>query len=388
MPIFIFSPTDAQENQNINYLIKPDGTIEPDDSAIICSGNNYFLTKNISGSVTIRRDNSVFDGAGYTLMDNAIKETYNLDNNVLYLEAGFNLTNAWNVTIQNVQIENCVNGISLVNAYYCQVLNCSIIGNAIDGIKLVWSANNSIVWNNLISNSDDAIQVINSRNNNIMLNNLNSGTAYRINGNGLQLNGNSSNNAIKGNNVTAFDTGILIGDSNGNASANIVSYNNFINNKWNGVFITGMNNLITLNNFYNNGILVDVNNNCTGNYWNANPSNLDDFPRDTPIDTNIPPEFIKLPQTEPTPINSQSAKSIAKPTTNPTSMNSPSHTPKETTYPIIISTPIPSTEPRQTTSNMSILLIITVLISAATIAFVPLVLEGKIKGNDKKLQKV
>ena len=298
---FAFVAVNAQSTEFTNYIIKPDGSVEPDNSVITHTGNNYFLTQNITGNVIIQRDDAVFDGSGYTVKGNAEKDTYNLDDNVLYLEAGFNLTRAWNVTVQNVRVENCVNGITLVNAYYCRVLNCSIVENAVDGIKIAWSSKNMVFWNDITSNGDDAIQLFNADNNNIMVNNMDPGVYYRVTGNGLQLNGNCSTNKIEGNNVTAFDTGIYINSTSGNLTANVVSYNNFSDNVWNGAAIGGTDNVVTLNNFYNNGLISEGDNNCSGNYWNTTPSTFDKSPLDAPVDTNIVPEFIQIPVEEPDP---------------------------------------------------------------------------------------
>ena len=105
---FALATINAQGTEYTNYIIKQDGTVEPNDSFITRSGNNYFLTQDINGTVTIQRDDAVFDGSGYTVTGNAVKGTYDLDESVLYLQAGFNLTGAWNVTVQNVKVENCV----------------------------------------------------------------------------------------------------------------------------------------------------------------------------------------------------------------------------------------------------------------------------------------
>jgi len=298
----VVATVNAQDTQFSDYIIKPDGTVEPNDGAITHTGNNYVLTKNITGTVTIQRDHAVFDGAGYKLTGNATIGTYNLDDNILYFEAGFNLTKAWNVTVQNVGIENCVNGITLVNAYYCKILNNTISGNGVDGIKMAWSANNTIIWNNITSNGDDAIQLFNSEQNNIMLNNMFPGDMYSLNGNGIQISGNCSSNKIKGNNIADFGTGIFVSiTANDAISNNTISYNSFSNNKWNATALDGDKNNVTLNNFYKNGLITKGDNNCSGNYWeDIEPSVYDSSPLDAPVDINISPEYILLPQPETT----------------------------------------------------------------------------------------
>jgi len=377
---FPLATVNAQGTGFTDYIIKQDGTVEPDNSAITHVGNNYFLTQNITGTVSIQRDDAVFDGSGYTVKGDTVKGTYNLDDSVLYLEAGFNLAQAWNVTVQNVRVENCVNGISLVNAYYCRILNCSITENAVDGMKIAWSSKNMVFWNNITSNGDDAIQLFNAENNNIMINNMDPGEYYRVNGNGLQLSGNCSANQIKGNTVTAFDTGIYIDASGGNLSANIISYNNFRNNDWNGAAIGGTDNVITLNNFYNNGLISEGDNYCSGNYWDTTPSTYDESPLNAPVDTNIAPEFIQIPITEPNPTPTPTSTTTPTATPAPTPTTTPSN---ETSDPTTTPTPEPDVPP-QISAGWFIVLIVAVISSVVAIVSV-LVLKGKIiKSTDKQ----
>ncbi len=410
--LFIFSTVtlvtvQAQDAGFTEYVIKPDGSVEPDTSAITHIGSNYFLTQNISGNVIIQKDDAVFDGAGYTLTGNAVKGTYDLsENGLLYLDAGFNLTRAWNVTVQNVKIENCANGVTLLNSYYCRILNCSVSGSAVDGIKIAWSANNTVVWNTFLSNADDGIQLINAENNSIMVNNLNSGVEHRINGNGFQLNGNCSNNMIKGNNVTGFDTGIFVDSSSGEAISNIVSYNNFANNSWNGAVIDGIDNLVMLNNFYNNGLLSVGDNNCSGNYWSTISSIYDSSPLTVPINTNITPEFITIPHPEPDPTPSPTPSPSPAPTPSPTTAptqipqvsprpvpkpTDTSHTsippasPSATEAPLASVSPTPTAKLTQASSVWPIPLLLAFTVSAAAIIFAFVVLKGQKKGRDKWL---
>jgi cell division septation protein DedD len=384
---FVLVTVNAQSTEFTNYTIKPDGSVEPNNSVITHTGNNYFLTQNITGSLIIQRDDAVFDGSGYTVTGNAEKGTYNLDDSVLYLDAGVNLTRAWNVTVQNVRVENSVNGITLVNAYYCRVLNCTIVENAVDGMKIAWSSKNMVFWNEIKSNGDDAIQLFNADNNNIMVNNMDPGEYYRVNGNGLQLNGNCSTNKIAGNNVTAFDTGIYIDSSGGNLTANIVSYNNFSNNVWNGAAVGGTDNVVTLNNFYNNGLISEGDNNCSGNYWNTTPSTFDLSPLNSPVNTNITPEFILIPVKEPEPTPTPTASPTAAPTYTPPTSAAPTATPvatptkaptpTETTEPTATSTPEPTKAPTQVSAAWPIPLIALFIISI--VAVVPVIaFRGKI----------
>ena len=334
---------------------------------------------------------------------NTLKGTYDLnENGILYLDAGFNLNRAWNVTVQNVKIENCANGVTLMNSFYCRILNCTISESGVDGIKIAWSANNTIIWNNFISNADDGIQLINAENNSIMVNNMDSGAEHRINGNGFQLNGNCSNNMIKGNNVAYFDTGIFVDASSGEAISNIVSYNNFANNSWNGAVIDGIDNIVTLNNFYNNGLLSVGDNNCSGNYWSTISSIYDSSPLTIPVNTNITPEFITIPHPEPDPTPSPTPSPSPSPTPSPTA--APTQIPQVSSTPKPIntsrtSTPVPTTteppikspvpthtiKPTQTSafSPIPLFLIVTVSVAALVPTFV--MIKGQSKGKNERL---
>ena len=396
--IVALAAVQAQDAGFTDYVIKPDGSVVPDTPAITRVGNNYFLTQDITGTVTIQRDDAVFDGAGYTLRGNATKGTYDLsDNSVLFLDAGFNLTRAWNVTVQNVKIENCVNGITLLSSYYCRILNCSISDSAVDGIKIAWSSYNMVFWNTFISNADDGIQLINAEENHIMVNNIDSGTEHRVNGNGFQLNGNCSNNVIGGNNISSFDTGIFVDASNGNVSSNLVRYNNFTDNSWNGAVIDGQDNLVTLNNFYRNGLISVGNNNCSGNYWISNSSIYDYAPLSAPVDTNVTPEFIIIPGSivEPTPTPTPTSTVLPTHTQTPihTATPKPTGTPSPTSTPTssASATPLASSSPTSTAKPtqslpQSIPLLITVTVFVAAIVSTLIVLKVKKNGKNQRFK--
>lgn len=50
-----------------SITIKADGSIDPPTAPIANTGNNYKLTQNISGNITIQRNNAVLDGEGNTI---------------------------------------------------------------------------------------------------------------------------------------------------------------------------------------------------------------------------------------------------------------------------------------------------------------------------------
>ena len=49
--------------------IKADGTVEPSNAPILKNENVYTLTRNFTGTISIYRDNAVFNGAGYTIQN-------------------------------------------------------------------------------------------------------------------------------------------------------------------------------------------------------------------------------------------------------------------------------------------------------------------------------
>ena len=387
---FAFVTVNGQSTEYVNYVINKDGSVDPASSAITHTGNNYTLTQDITGSVTILRDDAVFDGDGHTVSGNAIKGTYNLDDSALYLEAGVNLTKAWNVTVQNVRVENCVNGISLINAYYCRILGCTVTENAVDGIKICWSANNMIFWNVIVSNVDDAIQLINAEHNNIMVNYLDSGVYYRVNGNGVQINGNCSLNKIAGNTISEFDTGIFMESaSTSNMSANIVSFNNISNNKWNGAYISGTKNIVTNNNFYANGLISVGDNNCSGNYWSTIASIYDLSPLNAPVDINMLPEFMSISEQNISPIYTSKSQFMGDMTPlHPIATSTPSEPDSSEDDPLPTlppTSPTSSPNPTQTTTessaDLSIVVIVIAIVSVVALAAITLGLKQRVKNK-------
>jgi len=295
--------------------IRADGSIDP-STALISTVDNvtYILTGNITSEadgIVIERDNTVLDGAGYTLQRT---------------DKGISLSGRSNVTIKNTNIKDLGVGIWLDGSS-----NNSIVGNNITnnsyGIELYWaSSNNSIVGNNITNNQrgiwlegssnnsivrnvfvndglaawdfygnvvvdnlvngkplvyledvsdvvvEDAGQVILVNCNRIKVENLNlSNTAI-----GVQLWG-TSYTTIVGNNITnnSYD-GITLRESSNNSIAG----NSITNNRGDGIFFSGSSNYNSIvgNNITNSryGIFLDDSsnnsisqNNITANSWNG-----------------------------------------------------------------------------------------------------------------------
>jgi cell division septation protein DedD len=116
---------DTSGQPSYTFVIKENGDIDPPAAPILVQGNVYTLTANLSGGIQVRKNNSVIDGAGYTVSGNG--------------GIGLNLPEVTNVTVKNVHIENCsvgvhASGMTNCTFYACNVANCSqecffLIGN-------------------------------------------------------------------------------------------------------------------------------------------------------------------------------------------------------------------------------------------------------------------
>jgi len=115
--------------------IRADGTVEGTDK-IQRDGNVYTLTGDISGGITVQRNFTVIDGAGYTLQGNGY---------------GTGVKIRWDGTVQNLQIRNFAYGISAV-------CNNTILGNYIAdcdaGIWILGGSSNTIKNNTLVNNTN------------------------------------------------------------------------------------------------------------------------------------------------------------------------------------------------------------------------------------------
>jgi parallel beta-helix repeat protein len=114
-------------------------------------------------SVIIERDNITLDGKGHVLQGTGMGN-------------GVNLTSRYNVTIQNMQIENFSYGIYLYASSNIILFNDTIKNSVSDGIYAVYT-DNSIVWgNNIKTNKRYGIDFAECGNNKIFHNNLTNNT--------------------------------------------------------------------------------------------------------------------------------------------------------------------------------------------------------------------
>jgi len=176
--------------------IRADGSVDPPDAPIITYDNvTYTLTDNITSSadgIVVERDNIVIDGAGYTLQGTE-ENPYN----------GVTLSNRYNVTIKNINIQsfwfsiklvgssnNTIRRVAIVNNEYGVMLysssdyNCIIENNIMNkrgGIGIMYSSNyNKIVANNITANNWWGIKLDHSFNNTIVENEIRNNQEYGI----------------------------------------------------------------------------------------------------------------------------------------------------------------------------------------------------------------
>ena len=168
--------------------IRADGSIDPSDAPVITYDNvTYTLTDNITSSadgIVVERDNIVIDGAGYTLQGTGSGK-------------GVDLSGRTNVTVQNTQIKNFDDGISLeYNSKYNSVVGNNITANNWAGIWLIDSSNNSISGNNIANNAYGIYLYYSSNNNIVSGNNITANFCH-----GIVLDSSSNYNSISGNNI-------------------------------------------------------------------------------------------------------------------------------------------------------------------------------------------
>jgi len=268
--------------------IRADGSVEPLGAPVSTVDNvTYTLTDNIAGDVPdsssaiiIERNNTVLDGASYTL-----------EGTEAYPSIGIELAGRSNVTIKNVKI----------TAFYCGVWLGSSSGNTISGnnitnneygIQLSESSNNSISENNITANNFCGIRLYYSSNyNSISGNNItnigygiwldfssnNSVSGNNITNNycGIYLDYSSNYNSVSGNNITNNYCGISLSSSSNNS----ISENNITANNSGGIELYSSNyNSVSGNNITNNycGISLSEssNNSISGNNITANNGNF------------------------------------------------------------------------------------------------------------------
>jgi len=200
--------------------IRANGSIDPPTANITSTDNvTYYFTGNNYGSIYVQRDNIVIDGDGYTLKGTGTP-----------LSSGIDLSGRSNVTIKNLRITRCYDGIH------------------------IWSSsnNNTITGNYIVNNSRIGISVNNYSNNNTITENIFTSNSL----DGIELYYYADSNRIFNNSFIAnHKSGIHVGWYSAN---NTIYHNNFINNT-KQVDIATSN--MSVDNFWDNGYPSG------GNYW-------------------------------------------------------------------------------------------------------------------------
>jgi len=136
--VLIIRPVRAADNY---IYIKADGSIDPPTAPILRDGDVYYILENISATIFVERSNILLYGYGYTLQD-----------------GGFQLF-ASNVTIENVNVKSCWEGISIYGwgdpsvGSYILIENCTISNNVYGVINHNWTTNTITRNNNFIANT-------------------------------------------------------------------------------------------------------------------------------------------------------------------------------------------------------------------------------------------
>jgi hypothetical protein len=165
---FIFTEPQTQpqtmqpSNTIITILIRPDGSIYPDDVPIQRNGNVYTFTGDISATMKIQKSNIVLDGAGYTLsgLYNGAKENVWIvgegpdqmpQSQVATYTIGVDLgaDTVEGITIRNLNVKNFSIGM------YVWTQNNTVTANCVEDniVGILLSGLNSTVTYNQIGNN-------------------------------------------------------------------------------------------------------------------------------------------------------------------------------------------------------------------------------------------
>ncbi|MDH5733576.1 MAG: right-handed parallel beta-helix repeat-containing protein [Candidatus Bathyarchaeota archaeon] len=164
--------------------IRADGKIDPSTANISTFDNiTYSFNGNNYDMLLVERDNIVIDGQRYTLQGTGAPNSRGLD-----------LSNAINVTIQNIEIKEFNFGIYLDHSTNSTIFNNNVSNNEF-GIHLLRSSYNAIYENNITNNNRSGVRLSYSSSNDVSQNYVSN------NDHGLELY-KSPNNILQGNNLT------------------------------------------------------------------------------------------------------------------------------------------------------------------------------------------
>jgi parallel beta-helix repeat protein len=262
--------------QITNYVIEPDGSVEPSNPLILTDDNvTYTFTSDIAGSLTVERSNIIIDGNGNTLQGA----------NGVYNETAFTVVNEQNVTIQNMIVTDFYRGFYLNVTIDISINNNTIVYNHQDAIAVDQSINLTVNGNNVANNIGYGVRIERSTNNAVAQNMITNNTSYgvwinytsqtTVSQNNITDNlwrcillDSSSNNTIRANYLKGSEDGIFLY----NSTENDIFDNTLVNNPYVAVFIQAyshnnriINNTLIDNDFYGFYLFYSKNNTLTGN---------------------------------------------------------------------------------------------------------------------------
>lgn len=228
--VFYAKPVKAESG---TIYIRADGSIEPSTASISTIDNvTYTFTGNIYGSIVVERNNTVIDGAGYTVQGEGPVDS-----------EGTDLTKISNVTIKNMNITAFYSAISLYSSSNISLDGNNMANNSY-GVYLSDCSNISISANSMTQNSNYDIMLYNSSYNDISNNkakspneacifldysfrNIISNNDLTSYGVSIRLWFSSDNNTLTENNLRGDAYGIECESDSSNDS---IYHNNFIGN--------------------------------------------------------------------------------------------------------------------------------------------------------------
>jgi parallel beta-helix repeat protein len=265
--------------------INLDGTVTPSSAPLQLIDGTYFLSQNTSMPLVIKRDNTVFDGNGYTLLGDGNGTAINLA--------------CTNATVRNVGVAGWQTGI-LSGSNNNTLTQNWLTGNYY-GVA-VYAAHNTVAANYFEGNREGIH--IEGSSNTVTLNQIR-GNTYGVMEPTNVIQNTLTKNNLKNNTAAVCTTNALLQ----------TYLNNFVNNAYDIQVIQAANVSVSdLTRFWDNG--------SEGNYWSSHPNQteyvvhasspqvIDRFPLASPVTV---PE-VSLPQPKPVPTP---AASTFVPTSSP-----------------------------------------------------------------------
>ncbi len=296
--------------------IRADGSVDPATASITKNGNEYFFTWNITGRLTVERDNIVISASNFSIINDGLGST------------GIYLTNRIGVTLRNANA-----AIYLENSS-----NCTITSN--NGPIHLRNSFNNIIANNTIAPPQNKVE---------------NGLPVAYDGLTIQ---DSYNNSIYGNYISANMRSINLSNStNNNIYENIIAKGGMI-----GIYLANSeNNSVVKNNIVDNTKQVEAwdsypntwDDGTYGNYWSDNAANSTYEIKITLL-TNLTKivEYDHKAQLQPYQLGIAyyAVDTLPKDTPTPTpTPGNPSQTPTQSVEPSASPEPTQSSQPNQTT---------------------------------------